>query len=334
MNNARIIDKLAMVCLDVSIWGARARLNRSDLKDTSSLPPKAMATLGSKKLFDPTKLRVFNTLKASAVRVLDRHGTRFLGGWATDVDKLNTIEHELENIAADFRIKADKFFDGYEDGVKDWAINFPGYEHVLLNAVPSLNALKRKFNFSWQTFKITPIESIYGGNDLNNVIDSLDRTALQEVAAVIKDIYENTFKGKTTVTRKQFRPFNALFDKLQALSFIHPYFDGLKSLLQTIVNGYKDQCNDPRFVAVFTALLASMSTVDGVKAVVEPYNMGQITATDTLMSFDIVPPAPAAETLPEDGFDVFSDDADDTPAPLVPPVQTADDNMLDNGGLW
>lgn len=329
--NTRVIDKLAMVRLDVSIWGARARLNRSDLKDTSALPPQAMATLGSKKLFDPTQLRVFNTLKAKAVRLLDVNGTRFLGGWATDEDKLSGINLDLEDIAVEFREAADKFFDGYEDGVKEWAINFPGYEQVLLNAVPSLNALKRKFNFAWQTFKITPIESTSYGNDLNDVICNLDRTAMQEVADMIQDIYENTFKGKDTVTRKQFRPFNALFNKLQALSFIHPYFNGLENLLRTIVNGYKDQCNDPRFVAALTALLAALSTVDGLERVVEPYNMGQVTATDTLLLFDTVSPAPVAEAPAEDDFDIFSDDEPETPAPEV---SQTDDNMLDNGGLW
>ena len=339
--NQTILNQLAMVRLDVTIWGGRARLNRSDLQDSRNLPPQAMATLGSKKLFDPTQLRVFNTLKARAVRFLDCNGTRFLGGWATDEDKLGTINTELENVRQEFNQAVAAFLLGYESGVQEWAANFPEYERILLQAVPSLHAMTRKFGFAWQTFKVTPVAQDTEGNNLTDVIDDLNNTAMQEVADMIKDIYEQTFKGRTTITRKQFRPFNNLMSKLQSLSFIDPQYSGLHDLLNGLVTGYADRCDDPTFVSALSALLVAMSNVDGIKAIVEPFANGQVGINGSLdAAVFMTMPEPVMTDPVVDGMEpvdmplielpVFDEQSASVPVTDLPPVE----NTLDDGGLW
>ena len=74
------LKQLTAIRLDVNIWSARRKLTATDLA-TPDLPPESLASLGSKKVCNPEDLRVFATLKARAIALLDRHGVRFLGGW-------------------------------------------------------------------------------------------------------------------------------------------------------------------------------------------------------------------------------------------------------------
>jgi len=65
-----ILDRLLVVKLDATIWGGRKKLHKEDLilADGSILPPEDLASLGSKKIADPTELAVFNRLKKEAER--------------------------------------------------------------------------------------------------------------------------------------------------------------------------------------------------------------------------------------------------------------------------
>lgn len=291
------IDKLAMLRLEVSIWSARARLTTADLKDPSAMPPQAMATLGTKRLFDPTKMRIFNAIKARATTLLDRNGARFIGGWATDIDKLQNIENELTTLANEFNTKVNEFFATYDTDIDAWVAQFPEYERVLRNAVPTKAQLQRKFCFNWQTFQITPTMTYAEANNTNDAIAALDNTAMEEVAKVISDIYNETFLGKEKVGKKSFRPFRFLSSKLQALAFIHPYFSSLDALLSGVINGYQDKCDDPNMCATFKALLASLTTADGVRAIVQPF-MDNNQTTDELMDGFIEAKYKAKEDTP------------------------------------
>lgn len=76
-----VLKQLTALRLDVNIWSARKKLTPADF-GTLDLPPEKLASLGSKKVCNPEDLRVFATLKARAISLLDRHGIRFLGGCA------------------------------------------------------------------------------------------------------------------------------------------------------------------------------------------------------------------------------------------------------------
>jgi len=81
-----VLDNLMALNLDVKIWTTHKKLPPADLGG-AELPPEELASLGSKKIGDPKELRIFGTLKACAVNLLDRTGVRFLGGWGIPEDK-------------------------------------------------------------------------------------------------------------------------------------------------------------------------------------------------------------------------------------------------------
>lgn len=346
----KMIDKLAMVRLDISIWSARARLNASDLKDTSVLPPSAMVSLGTKRLFDPTKLRVFGALKQQAIRTLDCYGTRFLGGWATDVNKLAEIEPKLVEIGGKFHNSVQDFFAGYDAGINEWVAKFPAYESVLRHAVPTKGQLQKKFSFDWQTFQISPVgDDAFLHNNTKDAISNLNTDALNDVADIIAGIYERSFKDKTTVQKVAFNQFGALSTKLKSLAFIYPYFNDLDNLLSGIVAGYSTKHNDPAFIETFKRLIASISTADGLTKLIEPFAKSGKSQEDILndMAMLDVQASQAvddsAETKQENEPLIDSLLAAGEEA-LADAVRSASNNVvdakiqseetLDSGGLW
>ena len=78
------LDKLLICHIDCSIWSGRKKLRPEDfrLANGSQLPPKDVASLGSKKICDPEALANFERLKKEAQRLCEQVGVRFLGGYA------------------------------------------------------------------------------------------------------------------------------------------------------------------------------------------------------------------------------------------------------------
>ncbi len=264
-----------MIRIDCSFWSARAKLQREDLPldVQQSMPPEQIATLGTKRLFDPGKLKVFNTLKARAHNALDKKCVRFLGGWATHEDKLPELAQQLATISQDFDYETQQFLDQYVEGVASWAANFPGWENILLNAVPKVHELRGKFNFSWQVFKIEPVQNMdnFTGNDLNSTLMNLEQSVIDEVAKDIKTIYRECFDGKEQVTKKAFRPMQTLIDKVRGLGFIHHSLVGLQEVLEEAKTLGESSPDDSRTVGMIKSFLTTLSTSQGIQAICDNF---------------------------------------------------------------
>ncbi len=132
----QVLKCMLAVNLNVNIWSAKRKLNPDDFVH-SELPPESLASLGSKRICDPKTLRVFSTLKARAVNVLDKSGVRFLGGWAIPEAKAAEIVNSLDMIAEEFKHAKDKFMKNYDKAVQNWISDNPGREKIIATSVVS-----------------------------------------------------------------------------------------------------------------------------------------------------------------------------------------------------
>ena len=85
MQTQQVLQQVVCFSLEeISLWGARKKLRTEDLKLTQGdvLPPKDLASLGSKKIFNPKALAKFEALKKRAHVACGRVGIRFMGGYA------------------------------------------------------------------------------------------------------------------------------------------------------------------------------------------------------------------------------------------------------------
>lgn len=130
LSDIRILDNLLALNLNVSLWSARRKMSQEDLGG-AELPPDDLASLGSKRIANPESLRVFGTLKARAVNYLDRHGVRFMSGWAIPEEKAGEIIQELISIRDDFQREKEDFLASYDQNIQSWIVKHHQWGRIM-----------------------------------------------------------------------------------------------------------------------------------------------------------------------------------------------------------
>lgn len=230
-----VLGNLMALNLDVNIWTARKKLTPSDFGG-AELPPDDLASLGSKKVCDPKELRIFGTLKARAVNLLDRTGVRFLGGWAIPEDKADDIVPELTMIRDDFLSAKEQFLNRYDEAVRDWISQHPGWESLIGSSTVSADYVRSRIGFKWQFFKLLPPTDDAVHQGLQDEVKELGGTLFGEVAKAATDTWNRCFEGKGKVTHKALSPLRSIHSKLSGLSFVEPRVVPVVDLLETAFN--------------------------------------------------------------------------------------------------
>ncbi|SOB59977.1 conserved protein of unknown function [Pseudodesulfovibrio profundus] len=233
--NITVLDNLMALNLDVNIWTARKKLTPADFGG-AELPPEELASLGSKKICDPKELRIFGTLKARAVNLLDRTGVRFLGGWGIPEDKADDIVAELTDIRADFLNAKAQFLSRYDEAVRDWIVQHPGWENLIGSSPVSADYVRSRLDFRWQFFKLMPPPDNTVGHGLQHEVSELGDKLFGEVAKAATDTWQRCFEGKDKVTHKALSPLRSIHAKLSGLSFVEPRVVPVVDLLDTAFN--------------------------------------------------------------------------------------------------
>ncbi len=232
-----VLKSILAVNLDVNIWSARRKLQPGDFVH-SELPPEKLASLGSKRICNPSDLKVFSTLKARAVNVLDKSGVRFLGGWAIPEAKAAEIVNGLDLIAEEFKHAKDKFMKNYDQTVQNWIKDNPGWEKIIASSVVNADYVASRIAFNWQVFKVvnpTGRKKALLETGLQSEVSNLGGTLFDEVARTAQEAFKRSFTGKSMITRKALSPLKGIQQKLADLSFIEPKVAPVVSLIENAI---------------------------------------------------------------------------------------------------
>lgn len=236
-----VLAHSVIMSLDVSIWSGKAKLDRQELSDADGLPPEQMATLGSKKLFNPAKLRIFNALKARATSALDAAGTKFLGGWLVPEQRFGSVRDAVDHAQGDFNKAVADFISNYQSDLDDWCRQFPEWEYNIRRAAPDTGELMRKFGFSWQAFSAAPLPM---DNSLDAAVSVLPTGIMADIAKDAASVLRENFPdGKDRYTVKALKAVVLLKDKIEGFGYVDCRFDDLARELEHCTNRcYKAKC--------------------------------------------------------------------------------------------
>ncbi|WP_458399365.1 DUF3150 domain-containing protein [Mailhella sp.] len=223
----QVLDNILALNLDINIWSARAKLTAEDFGETE-LPPDELASLGSKKICDPEKLKVFNKLKKRAFTLLDRNGVRFLSGWAIPENKAGDIIAELCRIRDEFLTEKAAFIASYDLAIEDWINAHPSWSSIIAGSTVSREYVEKRIDISWQLYRVMPvmgIDSVQAMEEsgLHDEVENLGGTLFYEITKDATDIWKKVFEGKTEVTHKALSPLKTMREKLAGLSFVEPH---------------------------------------------------------------------------------------------------------------
>lgn len=271
---ADILTSSTMLNLDISIWTGKAKLRRTEV-DASALPPEELVTLGSKKIFDPAKLKRFHGIKSNAFAACNRYGVKCMGGWLVDNAYIQELADKLSAQRVQWDDEVRKFLATYQMECDDWLNQNPQWANILANALPRQSEIARKFNFGWQVFNIVPAPTDTNGDQTEDELAVVPTRAIEKMAKEIEEVLEIYAPGKAFKAG----PLRRLASMARSLSFSSPEVDKLSELLNQLADtGSLDiaqimlaKLADPKeLAAICVPNKASQDILDGCLQVLTP----------------------------------------------------------------
>ena len=236
-----VLEKVVVFILDgISLWSARRRLQREDLKlidAKTEIPPEDLASLGSKKVFDPDRIARFDNHKKAAHRACARIGVRFLGGYAVPEAEAALLATELDAIGAEFYADKATLLTDYDVEVADWVKQHPDWSVMLKQSILSRDEVDQRIAYAWRSFRVVATEQATSDDvsplnaGLATEIGGLAGQLYSEIARAAAEVMEKSMLGRDKVTQKILRPIRNIRSKLTGLSFLDPR---VKPLIESI----------------------------------------------------------------------------------------------------
>lgn len=237
----QILERMALVDLDVRIWSGRAKLRAEDINvgHDGQLPPEEASSLGSKKVFDPYYLRPFDRLKKAGERILAEQGQSLLGAWAVPVDGLDRLTGRLDDLKRQFGEAEAEFRAHYDDRFEDWVAQFHRYpdfqQHLRKARVPS-DAIVGRFHFRYSIVRIRAADT---SGDLQAQVEGLGDEMLEDVAQEAAELHRRAFAGfggdDRHYSQRTLRPLKRIRDKLNGLMFLDSAAHVLVSAIDAVL---------------------------------------------------------------------------------------------------
>jgi hypothetical protein len=218
-----VLGDVVVVSLDIHIWSGRKKLRPADLTATGTLPPEALVSLGSKKIFDPDALKPFADDKREAESECLSKGVRFLKGFAIPKADIKSTIERLNGVEAKFEAHRESFLTTFDDEKGRWKLQYPGYERLIETEFLSKPAVAAKLSFDYQLFCVNGVEddlaqlAAQGGASL---VVGLAGQLFIEVANQARDFVKRSLLGRAEVTQKFLRPIRSIRGKLSGLAFL------------------------------------------------------------------------------------------------------------------
>jgi hypothetical protein len=227
MKTQAILDQMILVVLNISLWQGRKALKTADLAlngiDVGKLPPGTLATLGSKRIISPDAVKIFMSLKRTAMKLCLKDGVRFGGdGYAVPREKVEALSQELKRLKEEFETAKAEFLSVYEEEVERWIdSNPPEWSPVIRAAIDSLSHVKKSISFKFAALDVkAPKDMVENG--LDEEVNSLYGQLCHEVRVTARQTFENSFVGKQEITNKTLRPIKSIREKLIGMLFLDP----------------------------------------------------------------------------------------------------------------
>lgn len=240
LSDIKVLDNILALNLNVNLWSARKKMVLEDFGG-AELPPEDLASLGSKRIADPNSLKIFSTLKARAFSFLDRHGIRFMSGWAIPEDKAGDIIKELICIRDDFLKEKELFLADYDQSIENWINRHTKWGNIIRESTVGSDYVRSRMGFSWQLYRVSPlmdhaVPEAVAESGLNEEVEGLAGTLFDEIARSADETWNRVYAGKTEVTHKALSPLRTLQQKLSGLTFINPHVSPVVDIIQTAFN--------------------------------------------------------------------------------------------------
>lgn len=222
-----VLENIVLFVLDIRLWTGRKTLRPEDLAangiDPDKLPPGSLASLGSKRIIGTDALSPFAAIKREAEKICLAKGVRFLSGYAVPANEAQEVSDKLCLLRQRFEQAKAELLQSYDDEVRRWiAENPPAWAPVIRAALEPVSHVESALGFAYTPVAIEPPESLADSEPLEAQAQGLFGQLCREVRTAARAAFEQSYVGKSSVTRKALRPILAMREKLSGLVFLDP----------------------------------------------------------------------------------------------------------------
>ena len=254
----------------ISLWSGRARLVADDLSSNpEDLPPAAIASLGSKRLFPREKLMPLEKIKRAMARALSTRGTRFLNGVAIAHADVEETVAELNGLVAEGNRLADELLKHFEETVKAWHDENPDWKHILAAGTPEKEYVRNRINFGWDAYMVD-----FPGNDvladkLRLSVGQMGKNLFREIEKEASEFVVKSLKpSRNTATQRTVTPLRRMVKKLSRLGMLDnlavPVAEVCNAVLSTLPSQGRVTDGDYLKLIHLASLLADVGAMRGL----------------------------------------------------------------------
>lgn len=231
------LDQVILFTLDVRLISGAKRANTEDIEAAKGvvLEKDEVLTLGSKKVFDPEKLREFKRLKDSMHRECMKHGTAFLTGYAVPEERADDLAKALEKIKGAANVAISDLLKNFQKILDDYCDARPTWAATIRANSYTEQYVRSRLSFGFNAVKIVAARSdgVIADN-LKGEVGGLLGSVLRDIADEAQLLQNKSLAGKDKKTRKALRPLKAAQDKLKGFAFLDRRVSAIVEMIEAV----------------------------------------------------------------------------------------------------
>ncbi|MDD2751003.1 MAG: DUF3150 domain-containing protein [Acidithiobacillus sp.] len=213
----------------VKAISGRKKLAPEDLVEMyGAVPPKELASLGSKKVIDPDRVKCFLNARSAAERICSKSGVSLSDFYGIPRHKLQSVLKELQNIKSAVEEQRDLLVAELDDAVEGWVDKNPdAYSEVIRSGAPTKEYIQKRIRMDVYTFTASAVDTNGEVNQFDVEMGRLDEQLLDEVADRASSAFKGSFQNGRQPSRRALSPLMEIAEKIESLAFLRDGFDEL-----------------------------------------------------------------------------------------------------------
>ena len=231
------LSAVLLFVVEVQLFSAYRKVKSADIKEAKGVDIEAdgVLTLGSQRVFEKSRLNVFNRHRESMHRTCRKYGVPFLGGYAIPDTHGDAAAQELDTIVAEAMAEKGRLLADYEKLLEDFCAANVQWEKQIRARAFTPQYIDERVKYAYHAMRVSaPRDRGSMASGLEGQVGGLLGELLKDIAATAQDVQKESLAGREKVTRKTLRPLKAARDKLLGFVFLDPRVEAVAEMIDAV----------------------------------------------------------------------------------------------------
>lgn len=241
--NLREFGQLVLVYPEIHIWTGTVSIDpEEDLQTVRhQLPPASLVSSGAKRLIDPDRLTALKSARKRLERAIEDVSVPVLGSRGVPDSKLSDLHAEVEQQIGEILALKRELITNLERWYDEWDAKNPEWAHILRRSRVAQAIVDQRISACISYGRIglvsdDPASPLNVGLSLaaKQVVPSL----VDDIAALARETWSRSFRGRAEVSQRALRPVRALLEKMRSFAWcdsrISPTVRAIEGVLRSV----------------------------------------------------------------------------------------------------